>query len=87
MLTITQSFGESVKPRAVFSDIIGIAVISFSRHVSGHDSPERLVGRQRLVEGSSGAAAKPACSERHAFVTRLSSGGHAREADLGPEGK
>lgn len=79
MLIITQVFGESVKPRAMFSDIIGISMISFSCHVSGHESPERP------VEGSSGVAAKPACCERHAFVMRLPSGGHAREADHGPE--
>ena len=81
MLIRTQSFGDSVKPQVVFSDIIGISIISFSRHVSGHESPERP------VEGSSRVAAKPACSERYAFVTRLSSGGHAQEADHGPEGK
>ena len=54
-------------------------MISFSRHVSGHESPERP------VEGSSEVAAKPACSERHAFVMRLSPGGHAQVADHGPE--
>ena len=62
-MTITQVFGEPTKPRAVFSDVMGIPSHAMCRALNHL--------RDQWLEGNLGVAAKPVSSERHSFVTRF----------------